>query len=564
MTVAATSGRPRAATTGFRCAFVVIGVVALFVRLWAPGPTAEIYDENLWLQRSDNFGRSIADGHLADASAVMPSQHLVRTTMPGVTTMWAGVVGRQVARLSGALGISEPIRGPSVESPQALRAAQGVVSVVCVATLLLLMVLLAKLFDRRTSLIAGALLATEPWMAAHSNVLHTDAMVTLFGAVAIFALRWALHGERSAPPPSPDDAPRTAWIVVSGVFAGLAMLTKANAVGILAPGFVFLAWSAWRTGRVRALRTIGAVTATWLAVTAGACLVLWPALLISPARQIDAVLQASSQVGRERGRFFGGTVHQGFVPQFYVVALAFRLVPWVLATCVMGAVTGLAGLVRGALRRRSDPGVFERLLIPAWLVVIPIPYAVVISASRFGYDRYAQALVPFGVVAGALVLARASRRLTALRRASTGALVSGGLALTLASAAVPISQAPYGINYASPLFGGQRAAVRWIPSGSQGTNAALDARLSKRLGGRCDGVTVVSLNPLPASTSCGTAVLADGPTVMAQADYAMTDIGFRQLHLQPWFRKWLADHGERIDVARVDGVVFGELWRLDH
>ena len=53
-------------------------------------------------------------------------------------------------------------------------------------------------------------------------------------------------------------------------------------------------------------------------------------------------------------------------------------------------------------------------------------------------------------------------------------------------------------------------------------------------------------------------------TVMAQADYAMTDIGFRQLHLQPWFRKWLADHGERIDVARVDGVVFGELWRLDH
>jgi hypothetical protein len=251
MTASTPSERPRSATIAYRSALVVIGVVALVVRLWSPGPTTEIYDENLWLQRSDNFSRSIADGRPGDASAALPSQHLQNPTMPGVTTMWAGVAGRQVARLSGALGLSEPIRGPSGDSPQVLRASQGVVSVVCVATLLVLLVLLERLFDRRTSLITGALFATAPWIAAYGNLLHTDAMVTLFAVVAVCALRWGLHGERGAPPAEPDEAPRTVGIMVSGVFAALAMLTKANAVGILAPGFTLLVWSAWRADRAR-------------------------------------------------------------------------------------------------------------------------------------------------------------------------------------------------------------------------------------------------------------------------------------------------------------------------
>jgi hypothetical protein len=564
MTASTPSERPRSATIAYRSALVVIGVVALVVRLWSPGPTTEIYDENLWLQRSDNFSRSIADGRPGDASAALPSQHLQNPTMPGVTTMWAGVAGRQVARLSGALGLSEPIRGPSADSPQVLRASQGVVSVVCVATLLVLLVLLERLFDRRTSLITGALFATAPWIAAYGNLLHTDAMVTLFAVVAVCALRWGLHGERGAPPAEPDETPRTVGIMVSGVFAALAMLTKANAVGILAPGFTLLVWSAWRASRVRAWRTVGAVTATWVAVMGLVSVVLWPALLVSPLRQVDAVLQASSQVGRERVRFFDGAVRRGFVPEFYVVTLAFRLAPWVLATCVLGATTGYAGLVRSALRRRSDPAALDRRLVPAWVVLVPLPYAVVISCSRFGYDRYAQVLVPFGLIAGALVLAAATRCLSARRQVPTGVLVAGGLALTAASAAVPIVQAPYGINHASPVFGGQAAAVRWIPSGSQGTTAALDAKLSEHLGGRCDGITVASVNPLPASITCGTAVRADGPASLAAADYALSDLGFRQLELHPWYTRWLDEHGALIAVARIDGVVYGELWHLDH
>ncbi len=543
-----------------RALFAFIALVALALRLWAPGPTAETYDENLWLHRSDAFAAAISHAHFSQASAGDPALGLTNPTMPGVTTMWAGIAGRQIAKASGALGLSAPIRGPSAESAQVLRAAQSTVSIVCVALLLLLMVMLRRLFGARVALFTGALLAVEPWAVGLGHMLHTDAMVTMFSVASLTTLAWALRSER-LPTSGPTGPPRTGWLVVAAALAAGGLLTKTNAIGILGPGMALISWEAWRHRYRDQPRLLIRAAVIGLMVVGVISILAWPALLTSPVQQVQLMFDASKQVGKTRLRFFHGSL-QGFVPEFYVVALAFRLTPWMLAWCAVGVGGGVADLVR-RLRRDTRRG-FDEFgpMIPSWVLLTPLPYFVVISLSRFGYDRYALAVIPYAVIGGACVATRWSRRLPGIRALSPRMLAACGGLLVLAAAVVPIRHAPYGTQYVNGLWGGETAAVRWIPVESGQVSGRLSADLAAQVHGRCARTRVAVAYPHPASDYCGRSFAPQTVEELRTADYAFTFAVGDQTSAREWFTPWLRRHATLVDTVDVGGVVFGRLWRL--
>ena len=172
-------------------AALACGLLFLGLALWAPGPVTVTADEPNWLVRSDAFRAAIAEGDLRDANGRVlisaPEQ-----TSPGVTTMWSGTIGHGVVELGQRIGVIEE-RPPGTRNDQLrLRAGRGVVSVLCAVALVVFVLYAARLVGRGAALVAGVLLATEPFLVGHAGVLHTDALVTLWSAAAVVAYLVAL------------------------------------------------------------------------------------------------------------------------------------------------------------------------------------------------------------------------------------------------------------------------------------------------------------------------------------------------------------------------------------
>ena len=206
---------------------LVIGICAagLLLRL-APLSRYVTPDEPAWVYRSIRF----ADALSARDWAAVPS-----TGHPGVTTMWLGAAGVAVQRLldpAGSLAHLDWIRRLAWLAPEngdafrhlAFFLPWGRVAVALVTTLGLVALypLLVRLFDRRVALLAVGLLAFDPFLIGHSGLLHTDALLATFSLLALVA---ALNGLR--------EPRRAVWWALSGLFTGLALLTKTLAVILL-------------------------------------------------------------------------------------------------------------------------------------------------------------------------------------------------------------------------------------------------------------------------------------------------------------------------------------------
>ena len=143
-------------------------------------------DEANWLNRSNMFYEGVTSGDFVSASATTPSMSPdPDATMPGVTTMWVGSVAHAFWSL-GEDGTEFP------KDAAALDLAQVVMALATSLALGVLVFLVARWAGRAVAAVAGVLLATEPFFVAHSAVLHTDMLTTLFGAAALVATALAL------------------------------------------------------------------------------------------------------------------------------------------------------------------------------------------------------------------------------------------------------------------------------------------------------------------------------------------------------------------------------------
>ena len=437
-------------------------------------------DEPAWVYRAIRF----ADGLAARDWTALPS-----TGHPGVTTMWLGAAGVTAQRLldpSGSAAHLDWVRRLAWLAPENGEAFRhlafflpwGRVAVALVTTLGLVVLypLLGRLFDRRVALLTVGLLAFDPFVIGHSCLLHTDALLATF---SLLALATALCGLR--------EPRRAAWPALSGVFTGLALLTKTpaiillpcilllQAIALLSPHSPFstlhspfsILHSQSRTHEPPSTsHNWSLVIGHWSLViihwslficsTLVTCFALYPALWANLAGTLRTL---SAFAGRhvemvQRPIFFAGRMTYDPGPAFYPTVFLFRISPVVLVGLVVGLVT---------LRRLPPDRRFAYLLS----VVFAVGFGALMSLGAKKHDRYLlPAFPPLTLAAalgiGTLVDGYRGKSVYSADHPSTH-LPIYHFAIIVLQALVALAFTPYPLTAFNPLAGGPWVAARVLP-----------------------------------------------------------------------------------------------------
>jgi len=449
------------------------------------------WDEPMWtylsikfltaLQRMD-FGGTFLVGH------------------PGVLTTWAGATGISIQRLLGfgsAADLAWLDGLPTLDYwyPEALRkmapflpAAKLPLAVLNAACVVGIYLLARRLFDARVGLLATAFLALDPFHLALSRVLHTDALAANFMTLSLmsvlvhFAERRSPELVRGVTPiasVSRQEAPNKLggpnrpclYLLLSGVFAGLAILSKSYAL-FLVP-FAALLLTATYLAKERDLRQ--AITlllcsfVPWCLVASLTFFLLWPAVWVDPLGAIKGMLGTASSyaaVPYDTSRFFLGKAVAEPGPWFYPVAVAFRTTPLV----VLGLVTTvpLLGVKRENIKRKSGGDLVGLLAYAALFTTL-----MTLWAKK--YDRYIlPSILALDIVAawGLVELGKKLKTKSSKLKVQSSKLDFGswildfglGILLLLQTGHI-LSYHPYYLAYYSPLMGGTPKAVQVLPVG---------------------------------------------------------------------------------------------------
>lgn len=450
--------------------------VGLLLRL-APLGRYVTPDEPAWVYRAIRF----ADALSARDWAAVPS-----TGHPGVTTMWLGTLGVTIRRLvnpveSGAhLDWIRHLAWLAPENGEAFRHLAfflpwGRVAVALVTTLglLLLYPMLKRLFDRRVALLTVGLLAFDPFLVGHSGLLHVDALLATFSLLALVAGLNGLWGPR-----------RAIWWALSGLFTGLAVLTKTPGVVVALFLIAVITFHALRFTyyvlRV-ALRPFGSASGgaccvkqlasipLFLAAVALAIFVLYPALWADPAGTFHTLFAFAGRHIEtvQRPVFFAGQMTYDPGPAFYPIVLLFRVSP----VTPLGLIVGLITL------RRLPP---ERRLAFLLLLAFAAGFGALMSLGVKKHDRYLLPVFPPLTLAAALGWEYLSRRVMSRRV----------IPLLLVQLVIALAFAPYPLTAFNLLAGGPWGAARVLPvDWGEGVGAA--ARWLNRLPG-ADRLTVAT------------------------------------------------------------------------
>lgn len=437
-------------TAGVAAMALLIFLLALAPRALATGEFVTVDEGVHWFTRARTFLAGIQSG---DYAQTIVAGH------PGVTTAWLGAIGELIYQQVGA-------DDPALRQ-RLLRLPVAVVTALCVA---LAFLLLRRLLGGRVALLAALLLASDPFLIAHSQLLHLDALLTSFMLVSLLAAMLAFRLDR----PALGGPPRWWALGASGLAGGLALLTKSPSV-MLAPMMGLIAL----LGTMRGRRTGGGPAAllaslpparalltpllAWGAVALAVWFALWPATWVDPAAAVGRVVDEARTNGgtpHGSGNFFLGRSVADPGPLFYPVAIALRLTPWAIVG-LLAAPAALAGWREQTGRRR----------VLALLALFAVLMVAALSVLAKKFDRYALPVFPaLDIIAAAGLVRMAGyaaglgrwlgRRTAApLLRPAAWALAAGALALHVAW------YHPYELAYYNPALGGGRLAQRVVPVG---------------------------------------------------------------------------------------------------
>ena len=393
-------------------------------------------DEDNWMRRAANFSRALETGQFR---TTYQSGH------PGVTTMWIASLGMgpDGAQLSGVT-TSDPstivTRHPEWDR-LFLRARYAMIAANA-ALIVVISVLAWRLLGAGPAVIGGVLMALDPFMVAHGQVVHVDALATGLMTVAVLAggIFWLGGG---------------AWgyLALCSVACGLAVLTKA-------PSFflgVFLPLVALEAARLdRRAWPPGRLTTSLVACGLGALAVIvlaWPTFWVAPVETVIRIVEyqrLQSATPHGPGNYFLGrpTADPGY--GYYAVAVMFRLSP-----VLMAGLIALSVVLPPPARRRQ-----------AYLLVgFVLGFLLFVTLASKKLDRYALPMFPsLALLAGlglwtvyeelAGRLARAGRDARRWLLVGLVGAVGAGQALAL------VSVAPYPLAFYNPFVGGGPAAER--------------------------------------------------------------------------------------------------------
>jgi hypothetical protein len=334
-------------------------------------------DEPAWIYRSIRFADAVT-AH--DWAAIPVPGH------PGVTTMWLGFVGVTVQRWLAPVESTthlDWIRRLAWLAPENgaafrhlaffLPAGRIVVALVTTLGLIVLFRLLVRLFDRRVAVMTIGLLTLDPSLIGYSGLLHTDAILATLSILTIITSCTALR-----------EPNRPAWAAFSGLFLGLALLTKTSALILVPFTLLILAISQLRPSPTKdfryQVRRLPSIIGRWtltLSIALLTCLSFYPALWHNPIGTLNTVFSFTGKLVETAPRpvFFAGQMTYDPGPAFYPVVCLFRISPAVMC----GLALGLTVLYRLPPERR-----FISLLLLGYAVC----FGVMISLGAKKHDRY--------------------------------------------------------------------------------------------------------------------------------------------------------------------------------
>ncbi len=445
--------RDKKRSRAFWYSLVVIFVLALVPRVIYP--VARFME---WYPRSVQFWEALAQGNLEDT---------YQRYHPGVTTMWIAGFGQRVYALARGWSTQElldPPDGPlGPQSPPA-QAAVATLSLVVSGCIVLTYILLRRLIGQRAAFAAGCLLALDPFFITHSKIIHLDALMSSFMLLSVLLLVSFLR----------DD--KTIYLIASGVFAGLAFLTKSSS-GFLAPFAALLVvldsllkersarLSSWRGQVWRVIRSL----IVWGLVATCVFFLVWPAMWVKPGEMLGRIAKSALKHAEEphdRAAFFARRLIDDPGPLYYPAVLAWKTTLVTLPS-VCAAIVSLAKHWR------------EKSSRPLWYILI---YALgFLLAMTLGAKKLARYMIP--VLAALDVLAGwgLSRAADAAQRLKwpkkpiwmPPALIAVAL---VGQGVLVLRHHPYYGTHHNLLLGGSRVAQHVLHMGDQGEGLDLAAQ----------------------------------------------------------------------------------------
>ncbi len=352
-----------------------------------------------------------------------------------------------------------------VRVPMALLAAMSVLGIY---------LLLRRLLDETLALFATLIIAFDPFILAHTRVIHVDAPLAYFMFLSFLAfILYLTQGGGKL-------------LFTAGLFAGLAALSKTGPAVFLGPILVVsgLCYALfYQLNQPRKLywkRLVLAVTGCGL-IGGGFFCLLWPAMWKQPFQTVSWIIRNLASVNRiahpTTGVFWGGRLSDQN-PFYYLIVLPYHLTP--LTTIGLLAALGLmvAGVVAYFYARTptsippesggTKGGAFHMLPLTLSLIAYVTLFVGPVSlVSRRG-DRY---ILPVYFALDLLALLGLWWMATYLSSLhffkkmsfySTPRLL-GGLIFLQILFILPIH--PYYLAYFNPLLGGGKTAAYYLNVG---------------------------------------------------------------------------------------------------
>lgn len=425
-------------------------MLALAAR-WPGGSFLTVDEAYHWFDRVEQFRLALANGDYAATNLI---------GHPGVTTLWLGAGGQWLFEL---LSAADMLNATDQEAFYTL--VRLPIAVTTALVIALAYPLLNRLCGEHIALLATLFWIGEPFLVAHSQLLHLDALLTSFMILSLLLMLVALNDQSHPLMLSP-------WWLASGIAGGLALLTKSPALFLMPFAGLLALLQSFRSSKDqndlrrlggRALYALLAAT-VWIDAAIIVWVALWPAAWIDPLGAAGRMaLQASAEGGSPHGwgNFFLGQAVVDPGPLFYPLTIAFRLTPWTLLGIIVWA--WFVGRERCEIWNRRNRA----------LLLIALFAALFIAALTFlpkKFDRYALPAFPaLAILAAAgwsLGLEAIQRRIEASRPALARMAPVGGTALLLVVIGANLFwYRPYFLAYFNPLLGGGVQAQQVVPIG---------------------------------------------------------------------------------------------------
>ena len=413
-------------------------------------------DEHNWIYRSGIFLHAFLQKDWPSTSVWLT---------PAVTTTWLGSLSLTIYYQLHQTAIDQPFLEWLVSIPRnkidldilwLLRWSMALMTASMVA---IVYGLACKLWTRPLAVLGTIFLLAEPHLLAVSRIIGHDALITFFTAGSLLAFFQAKR-ELALISNDSDEVNfvaiirrfmRYRWFILSGIFAGLAILSKAPAL-ILIPfvGLIALI-DIWQD--TSKLKSWTGNLLIWGATLWLTFIVVWPAAWVNPLGQTWLVINNAflSSAGLEDADIqpYWSIPDPGYF--YYLINGAYKVSPFLMVG------TLLAGIGVWYALRHKNPLLSSRAMIELlWLFLFATLFGLMMTFGVKKSPRYILPAFPaLGFVAawGWLFVLQSFRK-------SLIVAVLGSLMILLT-----LNYVPYYFTYYNPLLGGPITAPKWVRIG---------------------------------------------------------------------------------------------------